>query len=369
VRARKGGAGVLASECPVCRRPISRLRTFTRTAWSRWRCEGCGSLLGVSLKWRLLATIPWIALIVLMLLVLDIMSLGMVIGLPALIVVGMANYMLLDRIIVVERCGFRCRECGYDLRGQVQPACPECGRQFDEEEIERMKRADPHAAVARPGRGTAVGRWVAVSVMILLGLAVFVQGLLVFRARSAQPPAARQTQLVLESILVYAENHDGRAPRHAIEHAGDVYLGPAIFLAPDSATTLSSIPVADTSLMAFAAASPPRQEEIIRAVVEALPEGVIAHRLGDFIFTCHDLDLNTAESGLWLVILWPDPNGNPPPGPGGRIYVGRADGKVDAIKVNELAAALAEQNALRAASALPPLPHPATITHEAPAPP
>lgn len=358
---------MLTSECPVCRRPISRFRTFTRTAWSRWRCEGCGSLLGVSLKWRLLATIPWIVLILLMLAVLDIMSLGIAIGLPALIVVGMANYMLLERIIVVERCGFRCKGCGYDLRGQVQPACPECGRQFDDEEIDRMKLTESHAVEARQGRGAAVRRWVTVAVMILLGLAVFVQGLLVFRTRGAQPPAARQTQLVLESILVYADDHDGQMPRHPIEHAGDIYLGPDVFLAPDSATTLASVPVEETSLMAFAAASPSRQKEIIRSVVEALPEGIIAHRLGDFIFTCHDIDLKTAESGLWLVILWPDPRGNPPPAPGGRIYVGQADGRIDAINVDEFAAALAEQNALRAASALPPLPPPATITHEAPA--
>lgn len=358
---------MLTSECPVCRRPISRLRTFTRTAWSRWRCEGCGSLLGVSLKWRLLATIPWIVLILLMLAVLDIMSLGIAIGLPVLLAVGMANYMLLERIIVVERCGFRCKGCGYDLRGQVQPACPECGRQFDEEEIERMKLADPHAVAARPGRGTTIGRWVTVAIMILLGLAVFVQGLLLFRTRNPQPPpAARQTQLVLESILVYAKNHDGRAPRHAIEHASDVYLGPAIFLAPDSATALSSISVADTSLMEFAGASPPRQEEIIRSVVAALPEGIIAHRLGDFIFTYHGLDLATADSKLWLLILRPDSNGNAAPASGDRIWVGLADGRVDGISAERFDAALAKQNALRAAFDLPPIPEPATVTQDSP---
>jgi hypothetical protein len=324
-------------------------------------------VLGISLTWRLLAAIPWIVLIVIMLMVLDIMSLGIAIGLPVLIAVGMANYMLLDRIIVVERCGFRCRQCGYDLRGQVQPACPECGRRFDEEEIEFMQRTSPDVADETRGRRAGVGRWVTVTIMILLGLAVFVQGLVVFRTRGAQPPQARQTQLILDSILVYAQDHDGHTPRHPIEHAGDRYLGPAIFLAPDSATTLASVAVADTSLMAFAAASPSRQAELIQSVVEAPPGGITAHRMGDFIFACHDLDLNTAESGLWLVILWPDPRANPPPGPGDQIYVGRADGKLDAISADEFAAALAEQNALRAASGLAPLPQPATITHEAPA--
>jgi hypothetical protein len=359
---------VLTSECPVCRRPISRLRTFLRPAWSRWRCEGCGSLLGVSLAWRLLATIPWIALILLLLLVLDIMSLGFAIGLPLLIGVGMANCMVLDRVIVVERCGFRCKGCGYDLRGQAAPACPECGRAFDQEEIGLMKRASLGIADERPRRGAGVGRWVAISIVILLGLVVFVQGLLVFRSRGGPPPqAVRQTQLVLDSVLIYAENNDGRAPRHALEHAGDAYVGPAIFLAPGSATTLSSIPLADTTLADYAAATTTRRDDITRMAIAALPPGVIAHRLGDFIFTYHGLEPAAADPGLWLVVRCLDPECNPAPAAGDRICVGLAEGTVEQIDAGRFPAALAEQNALRASSGLPPLPHPATITRDSPA--
>jgi hypothetical protein len=359
---------VLTSECPVCRRPISRLRTFLRPAWSRWRCEGCGSLLGVSLIWRLLATVPWIALIVFMLLVLDIMSLGFAIGLPMLIAVGMANYMLLDRIMVIERCGFRCRGCGYDLRGQVAPACPECGRAFDQDEIELMQQASPAAADKRPGRGSAIGRWVTLSIVILLGVAVFVQGLLVFRTRGVPPPPdVRQTQLVLDSVLIYAENSDGHGPRHAIEHAGDAYLGPGVFLAPGSATKSSSIPLAAGTLAEYAAAALELRGEMTRAAIAALPEGVIAHRLGDFIFTHHGLAPGTADGDLWLVLLWPDPASNPPPATGDRICVGLADGTVEAIDAERFAAARARQNRLRAACGLAPLPDPAIITHDAPA--
>ncbi|MDY7107634.1 MAG: hypothetical protein SYC29_03265 [Planctomycetota bacterium] len=359
---------MLTSECPVCRRPISRLRTFLRPVWSRWRCEGCGSRLGVSLTWRLIATVPWIALIVFMLLVLDIMSLGFAIGLPMLIAVGMANYMLLDRIIIIERCRFRCRGCGYDLRGQVAPTCPECGRAFDQDEIELMQQASPAAADKRPGRGAGVGRWVTISIVILLGLAVFVQGVLVFRARGvSSPPEVRQTQLVLDGLLIYAENNDGRAPRHALEHAGDAYLGPRIFLAPGSATKPASVPLGAGTLDEFAAASPARRGDITRSVIAALPEGVIAHRLGDFVFTHHGLDLAAADPDLWLVLLWPDPASNPPPATGERICVGLADGTVEAIAAERFAAALARQNRLRAACGLAPLPDPAIITHDAPA--
>jgi hypothetical protein len=344
------------------------MRTFLRPAWSRWRCEGCGSLLGISLTWRLLATVPWIALILFMLLVVDIMSLGFAVGLSVLITVGMANYMLLDRIIVVERCGFRCRGCGYDLRGQVAPACPECGRALDQEEIESMKRASADADDARRARRSGVGRWVTVSIVILLGLAVFVQGLLVFRARGVpSPPEMQRTQLVVDSILIYAENNDGRPLRHALEHAGDAYLGPGIFFALGSATTPSSVPLAGATLETFAAAAPGQRDEMTRSSITALPEGVIAHRLGDFVFTYHGLEPAAADPELWVVILWPDPASNPTPAGGDRICVGLADGTVETINAERFAAALARQNALRATSGLPSLPEPATITHDAPA--
>jgi hypothetical protein len=34
-----------------------------------------------------------------------------------------------------------CVHCGYDLRGQIEPRCPECGRAFDPEHIKTSRRA------------------------------------------------------------------------------------------------------------------------------------------------------------------------------------------------------------------------------------
>jgi hypothetical protein len=39
-----------------------------------------------------------------------------------------------------------CVNCGYDLRGQTQPRCPECGKAFDPALLTPADRADPDAA-------------------------------------------------------------------------------------------------------------------------------------------------------------------------------------------------------------------------------
>lgn len=125
----------MSAECPNCRRPIPGLGLFFKSLWSRWRCEGCGSLLGIDVRRRLLATIPWAVILFLLVGVLRVTNLGYAIALPMIIAAGMLNYILFDRAVVHERAGFRCRRCGYDLQGQVEPRCPECGSEFDRAEL------------------------------------------------------------------------------------------------------------------------------------------------------------------------------------------------------------------------------------------
>ena len=42
-----------------------------------------------------------------------------------------------------ERMGL-CRECGYDVRGQVEARCPECGTEFDARKLVAAKDAERH---------------------------------------------------------------------------------------------------------------------------------------------------------------------------------------------------------------------------------
>jgi len=129
--------------CPNCR----EAQPFGCRFSKEWRCAACGSLLafgkcrpalpgfgryllyllaafsllGVATTWGLLSRpqYNWLFLRFL----------------PVLIAV----YLLLrlpDRfmhreVVVRTRVGRHCRVCGYDLRCQTEPRCPECGTAFD----------------------------------------------------------------------------------------------------------------------------------------------------------------------------------------------------------------------------------------------
>ena len=352
-----------ATRCPVCRTSINPLRNLLRPGWARWRCKGCGSLIGVSLKHRLLALIPWLAILFAWMFAVVKLRWPLPYAIPIIVFLFFALYLLLDKIIVYERCGFRCRDCGYDLRGQLEPVCPECGRAFDEDEIRRMELARPDQTVVRERRISPLMRRTAILTVGLLLAGLLLHGLSLYW-RSSRRATISDVQSVVDTLLVYAHDH-GKLPPHAVACAGRDYLGPSVFLAWETETSPDSIPVAGVPLRRFQAASSLRQTELINAAIEALPDNLIAHRLGDFVFTYHGIDLSAADPGLWLVILSPEPLQNPEPAR--RVCVGCADGRVTQLDRPDFLGALARQNDLRAAHALPPLPHPATVAHDRPA--
>ena len=107
--------------------------------------------------------------------------------------------------------------------------------------------------------------------------------------------------------------------------------------------------------------------EQAKAAADAMPQNVVAHRLGDFVFTYHGVDSSTGDPSLWIVISSADPVANPNPPLGENIAVGCLDGSVKTFLPHLFASALADQNALRRSVGLPPLPDPRTVTHDAPA--
>jgi len=96
-------------------------------------------------------------------------------------------FLLVDRAVVVERCGFRCKACGYDLQGQVAPRCPECGREFDSEE-----RAFLETGVRpRQTSGKRRATWIGIVVIGLILVGTLVTGILYYYTTSiAGRPAA-----------------------------------------------------------------------------------------------------------------------------------------------------------------------------------
>ena len=142
------------------------------------------------------------------------------------------------------------------------------------------------------------------------------------------------------------------------------------FVSPFSSTTESGVPLDGTTLKKFDSMSPTRQRKTVQAAESALPDGAIAHRLGDFVFTYHGMVLNECDPNLWIVIMSPDPDSAvfPASSPFQQtIVVGHADGSVEFIPVGLFAVRLSGQNRLRAKENLPPLPDPKTVTHGKPA--
>ena len=136
------------AECPVCRTPLP-LNYFLRTAWSRWRCGHCGSLLGINTKRRLLSLLPFLFIVILLFILTGRLGLGTLYTCLIFVPIWAAYFLLVDRAVVIERCGFRCKKCGYNLQGQVVPRCPECGGVFDDDERRMMETgvypaATPH---------------------------------------------------------------------------------------------------------------------------------------------------------------------------------------------------------------------------------
>lgn len=173
----------MLAECPVCRNPL-RWTYILRTLWSQWRCESCGSLLGINRRRRLLAIIPFVALTLAVSLGISRLGLGDFTLIPVIIALAAPYFLLIDRAVVIERCGFRCRQCGYDLQGQTVPRCPECGREFDAVERARLEggaSADLRVA-ERPRRWAVLALVVIVPLLISVGL-----GVATWQRRSATP--------------------------------------------------------------------------------------------------------------------------------------------------------------------------------------
>ena len=207
----------MQTECPNCRQLIPWARLFFTPAWGQWRCARCGSLLGINVRRRLLA----VALLCLIFPLVPILKLSFFgyAGAWIVFIAGLVvHFLFFERARLIERTGFRCRRCGYDLRGQVQARCPECSEQFDATEpafVQADIRKDPPPA-SRPRfrLGWTLLICVPLTVTLVLGVVYFKR----VRARAAllgaaipqqTAPATPQAPLAQQSA---AQNRTTTAP-------------------------------------------------------------------------------------------------------------------------------------------------------------
>ncbi len=177
--------------------------------------------------------------------------------------------------------------------------------------------------------------------------------------------AENQTSGMVMRIHMYAMDHDDRGPRHAIEMADDPDDADR-FVVFGSGTTAANVPVGDTTLEQFKSLPRAKRREVIQRAIDITPTDTIAHRLGDFVFVYHGIDVDEPDRGLWLVIFSPDPESGVTV-PYDSVHIGLADDSVVTIPKSTLAGRLEEQNTLRAKYGLAPLPDPSTVTHAKPA--
>ncbi len=169
-------------ECPNCRGPVSFWRSIRTTAWGRFPCKTCGSILSIDARRRFLAVIPLVGAIAVLLFVARVQDYGTLAFVAGYVAVAVPVFYFIEKVVIIERRRFCCRKCGYELEGLTEPRCPECAEPFDPAErqrvLERLGRPPP------PARH----RWVLVLLIVLFS-ATLAAALITHRWASPRPPA------------------------------------------------------------------------------------------------------------------------------------------------------------------------------------
>jgi predicted RNA-binding Zn-ribbon protein involved in translation (DUF1610 family) len=177
-----------------------------------------------------------------------------------------------------------------------------------------------------------------------------------------------QVQTVVQSLITNAMLNQGRWPGHASELVAGRSVDAWSFVDADTPTTPSDVPLTPGATLDDLQMTPDMRSRraLASAAAAALPPGVVAHRVGDFVFTYHGVAPTSGDRRVWLAVMCADPAlaGGAPPGD---VVAGSLDGAVQVIPAADVPAVLAGQNLLRAVAGLPPLPDPRTVTHRAPA--
>lgn len=172
------------------------------------------------------------------------------------------------------------------------------------------------------------------------------------------------------------KNINNSYPVHGAELIDGGIVSGAEFSLSTDPLAADAIAVGATTMGKLELAQPGARKQVLQQVGAAMPVDVIAHRVGDYVFTYHQLP-SAPDPGLWLFIA-----DEPPPPPNAPIsttnaspatpsvplcFVGLPNGRITQFPKTSLSTALQKQNALRATFNLPPLPDPTTVTLTSPA--
>lgn len=182
----------MSFKCPVCHQDFPFMRQFLTPTWGSFQCTACDSQLGVNAYRRFFVVPIWIGLYYFATRYIRLpASYDIVTVLGTFMVMYILYFAWFEKPRIIQRCGFRCKDCGYDLQGQKDPRCPECGRVFDETETSQMKRLLQFETV-KPRKRSSVVIIVFMIVFFILTL-LAVLGVRVYNAQTTSPKAPQPT--------------------------------------------------------------------------------------------------------------------------------------------------------------------------------
>jgi hypothetical protein len=196
-------------------------------------------------------------------------------------------------------------------------------------------------------------------------------------ATSATRPIDAATSVRQLTTSLVVSSRSASRISHGAQLIVEGFASPAMFIADSTDTLPSDVAFGyaegkvGMSLRDMETLPVSEQREIVARAAENLPDGVIAHRVGDFVFTFHGINIANGDTRLWLVIASPDPDRNEADSFDGTLYTGIRRESFGAF-VHHIPEAkfdedLRRQNEIRALYNLPPLPHPREISHASPA--
>lgn len=180
------------------------------------------------------------------------------------------------------------------------------------------------------------------------------------------------TNKIVTGLFDYSRANAGTLPVHAVQLVTGDFISESDLCAVELYTTnyiADPVPVAGRTLDQITDfdLDEDQRNVYVQFAIDALPDNVIAHRLGDYIFTYHGIDIrNPPDPDLWLVVMYPDANHA-----NKKMYTGYIVGTVnngsEYIDIADFNTQLAEQNQIRINCGLAPLPDLATVTSDSPA--
>lgn len=149
-------------------------------------------------------------------------------------------------------------------------------------------------------------------------------------------------------------------PEHGLLLLTEPNVLPAHFFAPGSSNSQLT---ADLAIETIALLDSSQLRAVGKHAAALLPPRVIAHRVGDMVFTYHGFNPGGADAAdFWVLVEAPEDAAENSP-----VRVVRTDGVPYMVTAPSWTQAVEEQNALRISLDLPPIPDPRRVTYREPA--